>query len=110
MRHERNDSLLVRSSLVMDTFGLCRCVAQVSKVHKIYFKDMVQRDVKDPMKLRLVFRYPEGCFDCDSAVWTCFIFAQEGGYCCCVTSCSLAWCLVAPPDRTDQKIVIGPWV
>ena len=43
-------------------------VPQVSPVHKIYFKDMFQRQVSDPMKLRLVFRYPEPCYDCDEQV------------------------------------------
>ena len=40
----------------------------VTAKHKIIFRDMVQRVVEDPMRLRLVFRYPEPCFDCDAQV------------------------------------------
>eukprot|EP00668_Euglena_longa_P001367 GGOE01001620.1.p1 GENE.GGOE01001620.1~~GGOE01001620.1.p1 ORF type:complete len:1871 (-),score=629.58 GGOE01001620.1:50-5662(-) len=46
--------------------GAPSCV--VSPIHKLFFRDMVQRKVDDPMKLRLVFRYPRPCFDCDAQV------------------------------------------
>ena len=34
----------------------------------IYFKDMVQRRIDKPMLMRLVFRHPIPCFDCDRQI------------------------------------------